>query len=143
MCSPLALQFWWGGRGYSQGAPVVERGRALLAEECLGVAECCWLGLLQSGLQGVEERHRSRLPSTRKGCQRQSCVWRRQSAVCFLVNKMPICHFERSAQRKAHPNLPMAGRGSEGQVLPSALLQSPFPLTSIPAPPGHSRDFIH
>lgn len=47
--------------GYSQCAPVVERCRAFLAEERLRVAERCGLGLLQGGLQGVEERHRAGL----------------------------------------------------------------------------------
>lgn len=65
LCSPGMCYGCVGG--YSQCAPVVERCRAFLAEERLRVAERCGLGLLQGGLQGVEERHRAGLQSTREG----------------------------------------------------------------------------
>lgn len=65
LCAPRLRDGCVGG--YSQRAPVVERCRAFLAEERLRVAERRGLGLLQGGLQGVEERHRAGLQSTREG----------------------------------------------------------------------------
>lgn len=127
--------------GYSQCAPIVEWSWAFLAKERLCIVECWGLGLLQSSLQGVEEWYWSRLQSTRKGCQRQSCVWKGWCAVLFLGSKKTTLSPWEISPAESTPQLSHSCKRLWRTLVAlsfaqaKVVLQSPFPLTKYS--PGH------